>query len=154
MERRIPHHDQGPLIRTPADEDNLVPRALPALKLILEIIDRIPRPLPLPPLGRALRVQQLRAERIPIAAGGCALDLDLAVVVRELEDDVFEFLLELELVVGGDALGGDGDAVRGEGRVCVSGMQSFMNPLLSRCVELEGLSCAVLWVYWRDGDLP
>ena len=60
-------------------------------------------------LGLGLGVDKLVAEVIVLGAilAG-AVDDDLLVVVRQLVDDVFELLVELELVVGRYALGVDG----------------------------------------------
>jgi hypothetical protein len=64
-------------------------------------------------LALGLGLDELRAEvlvRGAVLAG--AVDDDLLVVVRQLEDDVFVLLVELEVVVGCYALGVDGGSAR------------------------------------------
>ena len=60
-------------------------------------------------LGLGLGVDKLLAEVVVLGAVVAgAVDNDLLVVVRQLVDDVFVLLVELELVVGRYALGADG----------------------------------------------
>jgi hypothetical protein len=56
--------------------------------------------------GLALRggVDELLTERLPVLIRRGLLNLDFAVVARQLEDDVLVFLGELEIVVGGYAV--------------------------------------------------
>lgn len=53
-------------------------------------------------------VDELVAEDLPVTLGGGVLDDDLGVLVVQLVDDVLVLLVELELVVGSNALLGGG----------------------------------------------
>ena len=50
-------------------------------------------------------------ETLPVWVRGGVLDNDLLVVVGELVDDVLDLLVKLQVVVGSDALWGNGNAV-------------------------------------------
>lgn len=56
-------------------------------------------------------VDQLLAERLPVAVGRGLLDDDLTVVVGQLEDDVLVLLVKLQVVEGRYALLCDGGSV-------------------------------------------
>jgi hypothetical protein len=56
-------------------------------------------------------VDQLLAERLPVAVGRGLLDDDLTVVVGQLEDDVLVLLVKLQVVEGRYALLCDGSSV-------------------------------------------
>ena len=55
-------------------------------------------------------VDQLLAEGLPVFIGRSILDNDLTVIVGQLEDDVLVLLVQLEVVVGGDALLANGSS--------------------------------------------
>ena len=98
------------IIRRPANECDLAPRALAAIKLVLDVEDSIAPANALLALAvLALCAQQLLAEGVEVGFLGCLLDHDFFPVVADLVDDPFDVLAELELVEGADALGRDGD---------------------------------------------
>lgn len=59
-------------------------------------------------LGLGGGVDELLAEDLPVGVIGSLLDDDLLVVVGELEDNVLVLLVELQVIVGGYALLGNG----------------------------------------------
>lgn len=60
-----------------------------------------------------LGVDELLAEILPVAVVRSLVDDDLLVVIGELVDDVFVLLVELQIVVGGDAFLRDRGSVIG-----------------------------------------
>lgn len=122
-ERKAAHptHHQTRIIRTPRNERNLVPLPLPTRRIILDIIDRIPRPdalLAVLALGSCR--QQLLAEGVVIVVGRGLFDDNVLPVVGDFVDDPFDGFAEFQVVKGRDAFGVDGDAgLRGS---CVSGL--------------------------------
>jgi citrate lyase beta subunit len=95
------------IIRAPADESDLVARALTRLQLIFDIEDGIATTDSLLAASvLALCIQELVAECVVVRVFGCLLNDDLFPVVANLVDDPFDILAELELVERANALGG------------------------------------------------
>jgi hypothetical protein len=105
------------IIGHPADEGDLVARALTLVKLdvvhSVAATDAFDASLVL-----ALGVDQLLTESLVVGLGGRLLNNDLLVVVGDLEDDPLGALAELEVVEGSDALGSDGDTGEGVSVSC------------------------------------
>jgi len=62
-------------------------------------------------LIRGLGVEKLLAKDFPVAVCTGFLDYDRLLIIRELEDNIFDFLLVLQLVVLGQALFRDRNTV-------------------------------------------
>jgi hypothetical protein len=110
------------IIRAPANKRDLATRPFAALQLIAHIKHGIPAAdalLALAILG--FGVDQLVAERAPVALVGLLFDDNLFPVVADLVDDVFDVLAQLELVEGRDAV-----RVYGDTRNLVSTLRLFV----------------------------
>lgn len=93
------------IIRAPRNKRNLVPRALAALKVILDVEDGVaPANALLAFLILGLGVQQLLAEDAVVRVLGRLFDDNLFPVVADLVDDPFGVFAQFELVEGRDAL--------------------------------------------------
>ena len=100
------------IIRAPADEGNLVARALSRLQLVLDIEHGVAAADALFAFPVfAFRVEQLLAERFVVAVRGRLFDYDFFIVVADLVDDPFGLLAQLEVVEGCDAFWRYGDTV-------------------------------------------
>ena len=94
------------IIGAPAYEGNLVPLALTALQLILDVKDGIPpADALLATAVLALCVEKLFAEDIVVWISRGLLDDNLLPVVADLVDDPLERLAQLQVIEGGDAVG-------------------------------------------------
>jgi hypothetical protein len=99
------------IIGRPSNKGDLVPRPLATLEFILDVKDGIATADTLLSLAvLALGIEQLFTEPSPVALGARLLNDNLFPVIADLVDDVFERLAQLEVIEGGDALGGYGDA--------------------------------------------
>lgn len=102
------------IIGAPANKRNLVAGALPAVQLILDVVDGVAAAHALLAAAVfALGAEQLFAEDAPVGFLGRLLDDDFFPVVADLVDDVFDVFAQLELVERANAFGVDGDTAGG-----------------------------------------
>lgn len=92
------------IIRRPCNEGNLASRTLARRQVVGKVVHGVSWALgQRTALGLGLGVDKLLAEAIPVSVFRGILDHDLLVVIRELVDDVFDGLAELEFVELADA---------------------------------------------------
>jgi hypothetical protein len=98
------------IIRRPRDEGDLASLALARRQVVCEIVHGVSWALgQRAALCLGLGVDELLPEPVPVRIFRSIFYHNLLIVIRELEDDVFDSLSELELVELRDALLRDGD---------------------------------------------